>query len=77
MLIKQFVRKNAINSEVFLWKIFQKKANSVSLLSRGGLGEPEASTTEHGTSSSSTRFSSEVSHPGTNQAQPCLASVGD
>ncbi len=32
---------------------------------------------ERGTSSSSTWFSSEVSHPGTNQAQPCLASVGD
>ncbi len=29
------------------------------------------------TSSSSTWFSSEVSHPGINQAQPCLASVGD
>ncbi len=28
MLIKQFVRKNALNSEVFLGKLFQKKANA-------------------------------------------------
>ncbi len=29
MLIKQFVRKNALNSEVFLWKLFQKKTHSM------------------------------------------------
>ncbi len=28
MLIKQFVRKNALNSKVFLGKLFQKKANA-------------------------------------------------
>ncbi len=28
MLIKQFVRKNALNSQVFLGKLFQKKANA-------------------------------------------------
>ncbi len=28
MLIKQLVRKNSLNSEVFLGKLFQKKANA-------------------------------------------------
>ncbi len=28
MLIKPFVRKNALNSEVFLWKLFQKKTHT-------------------------------------------------
>ncbi len=28
MLIKQFVRKNAFNGEVFLGKLFQEKANA-------------------------------------------------
>jgi hypothetical protein len=47
MSIKQFVRKNALNSKVFLGKLFQKKTQThVSLLSCGGLGESAASTTE-------------------------------
>ncbi len=29
MLKKLFVRKNALNSEVFLWKLFQMKANAL------------------------------------------------